>query len=64
MNETVNRPFNSLLATFFKFSFGRCLKKASGAGTEADVQDEDEDDDVVGGIDEVGISGGVLRHAS
>ena len=27
------------------------------AGTEADVEDEDEDVDVVGGIDEVGVSG-------
>ena len=26
-------------------------------GTEADVQDEDEDVDVVGGVDEVGVSG-------
>ena len=27
------------------------------AGTEADVEDEDEDVDVVGGVDEVGVSG-------
>ena len=27
------------------------------AGTEADVEDEDEDADVVGGVDEVGVSG-------
>ena len=27
------------------------------AGTEADVEDEDEDVDVVGGMDEVGVSG-------
>ena len=27
------------------------------AGTEADVEDEDEDNDVVGGKDEVGVSG-------
>ena len=27
------------------------------AGTEADVEDKDEDVDVVGGIDEVGVSG-------
>ena len=27
------------------------------AGTEADVEDEDEDFDVVGGVDEVGVSG-------
>ena len=27
------------------------------AGTEADVEDEDEDSDVVGGVDEVGVSG-------
>ena len=27
------------------------------AGTEADMQDEDEDVDVVGGVDEVGLSG-------
>ena len=27
------------------------------AGTEADVEDEEEDVDVVGGVDEVGVSG-------
>ena len=27
------------------------------AGTEADVEDEDEDVDIVGGVDEVGVSG-------
>ena len=27
------------------------------AGTEADVEDEDEDADVLGGIDQVGVSG-------
>ena len=27
------------------------------AGTEADVEDEDDDNDVVGGVDEVGFSG-------
>ena len=27
------------------------------AGTEADVEDEDEDVDVVGGVDEIGVSG-------
>ena len=27
------------------------------AGTEADMEDEDEDVDVVGGVDEVGVSG-------
>ena len=29
----------------------------TAAGTEADVEDEDEDVDVVGGVDEVGVSG-------
>ena len=27
------------------------------AGTEADVEDEDDDVDIVGGVDEVGVSG-------
>ena len=29
----------------------------TGVGTEADVEDKDEDVDVVGGVDEVGVSG-------
>ena len=33
---------------------GVCKTKA---GTEADMEDEDEDVDVVGGVDEVGVSG-------
>ena len=33
---------------------GVCVAEA---GTEADVEDEDEDVDVVGGVDEVGLSG-------
>ena len=29
MNETINPPCNSILATFFELSFGKCLKEAS-----------------------------------
>ena len=113
MNEIINPPGNSLIATFFDLDSEVCLKKASSclrrlvrpertisqlfellfpfpfdvpeekvagergeespvggpegpievggvceteAGTEADVEDEDEDVDVVGGVDEVGVS--------
>ena len=34
-----------------------CSVCETEAGTEADVEDEDEDIDVVGGVDEVGVSG-------
>ena len=33
------------------------------AGTEADVEDEDEDADVVGGVEQVGVSGYERIHA-
>ena len=115
MDEIINPPCNSLLATFFESSCKVCPKTVSSslrriarpkrtkiqlfkllfpfplllspkkilpegeakrvlwggpegpievggvckteAGTEADVQDEDEDVDVVAGVDEVGVSG-------
>ena len=116
MNEIINPPCNSLLATFFQSICGVCLNTLSSslrkltcpkrtinqlfkllfplpllmspkkmllerergedspvggpqgpievggvceteAGTEADVKAEDEDVDVVGGVDEVGVSG-------
>ena len=115
MNEIINPPCNSLLATFFEASWKICPKTVSSslrrltrpkrsinqlfkllfplplllspkkmlldiearrvpvggpegpievggvceteAGTEVDVKDEDEDVDVVGGVDGVGVSG-------
>ena len=36
---------------------GVCGVCESEASTETDVKDEDEDVDVVGGVDEVGVSG-------
>ena len=114
MNEIINPPWNSLLATFFEAIREACLKTVSSSlrkltrpkrtinqlfkllfplpllsspkkmslergeespagcpdgpievggvceievGTEADLEDEDEDVDVVGGVDEVGVSG-------
>ena len=111
MNEIINPPCNSLLATFFKAIHEVCPKTVSSslrrsirpkwtinqlfkllfplplllspkkmllereavgglegpievrgvcgteAGTEADAEDEGEDVDVVGGLDEVGLSG-------
>ena len=115
MNEIINPPCDSLLATFLELGSEACQKKASyclrrlvrpkrrisqlfellfplpllmsreekvagesgeespvggpegpnevggvcetEAGTEADVEDEDEEVDVVGGVDEVGVSG-------
>ena len=40
---------------------GRVCK--TEAGTEADVEDDDEDADVVGGVDQVGVSGYERIHA-